>query len=225
MLNLIIETAQERGLVALGTENQIIGQTFLPVGLTNSHTLFKVLDELLRSLNIQKKNLKLMIVGIGPGSYTGVRVAAATAGAFSYALQIPLVTVPTLSTFIPEKEGCFAALLDARVSGFYLQKGFKNQNQITYLCEPKTSSVENLHQELEAVDVLVMPNQEKLRPKIETVCPKTFHWEEKKPSGDQFLKLGMQKYRLGEFSKNLGAELLYLRPTQAEIEKKTKVAE
>lgn len=218
MLTLFIDTAQERGLVAIGDGVNVLGETHLPVGLTNSHSLFFALDALLKSLEINRKDLKLIIAGVGPGSYTGIRVAAATAQALSFGLKLPLVGIPTLSGFIPESNGPFAALIDAKISGVYLQKGMKENGVTAFTSEPKAICLEMLPSELEGITTLISPKLELLRPKIEAFCSFPFNWEEKGLSASCLVEAGLKKFKNGEFSMENRLNLLYLRKTQAELE-------
>ncbi|WAH36669.1 tRNA (adenosine(37)-N6)-threonylcarbamoyltransferase complex dimerization subunit type 1 TsaB [Alicyclobacillus dauci] len=50
----------------------------------------------MRSAGLRMQDLTMIGVGIGPGSYTGVRMAVATGKAMAHALAVPLTTVPTL---------------------------------------------------------------------------------------------------------------------------------
>ena len=51
------------------------------------------------------------LTAVGPGSYTGIRIAATIGKMLSYALSIPLIGVSTLETFIPQNIGDFDAVL------------------------------------------------------------------------------------------------------------------
>jgi tRNA A37 threonylcarbamoyladenosine modification protein TsaB len=56
----------------------------------------------------------LIAVGIGPGSYTGIRVGAALAKTLAYGWNIPLLGFCSLKAFEP-----LPVLIDARMGGFY----------------------------------------------------------------------------------------------------------
>ena len=53
---------------------------------------------LLRASQVKKNELKGIIVSIGPGSFTGLRIGMGTAKAMAYALQIPLYGVMTMDS-------------------------------------------------------------------------------------------------------------------------------
>ena len=63
---------------------------------THSQTLLPMLDEICRMVSLDKKTIDAVAVSAGPGSFTGLRIGAATAKGLGLALGKPLVAVPTL---------------------------------------------------------------------------------------------------------------------------------
>lgn len=63
---------------------------------THSQTLLPMLDELRSMLELDMSTLDAIAIASGPGSFTGLRIGAATAKGLGLALQKPLVEVPTL---------------------------------------------------------------------------------------------------------------------------------
>lgn len=211
MLSLLLDTATERGLVAICKGNLVLNEIQLPFGLQNSKSLFTELNRLLQECNVEKQSLQLIVCGQGPGSYTGMRVASAAAQSLSFALQIPLVGVPTTSGFVSDQEGEFAAIIDAKISGVYLQKGIRKNGEVQFKSEPEIVALENVHDRLQETRILVTPKKELLCQKLagdylwqeSGLCPKTIIHQ-------ALVKLSQ---------KRKGLELLYLRKTQAELEK------
>lgn len=62
----------------------------------HSELLLDSIKEGLDSLNLQVKDFDKIIVGIGPGSYTGLRVSLTVAKTFAWTLNIPLYTIDSL---------------------------------------------------------------------------------------------------------------------------------
>ena len=93
---LIIDTALEEAIVALGKDGKIIGE--LTNKETHSHASFiqVAIDTVLERQQIAMKELDAIVVTLGPGSYTGLRVGLATAKGIAYALQKPLIGLSTL---------------------------------------------------------------------------------------------------------------------------------
>ena len=63
---------------------------------THSQTLLPMLDELKKMIELDLQTLDAIAIASGPGSFTGLRIGAATAKGLGLALQKPLVEVPTL---------------------------------------------------------------------------------------------------------------------------------
>ena len=93
-----IETSSLVSSVALMDESCLIGELTIQAGLTHSEQLVPHIDMLLRTCQVEKSELKGIMVSIGPGSFTGLRIGMGTAKAMAYALQIPLYGVMTMDS-------------------------------------------------------------------------------------------------------------------------------
>jgi tRNA threonylcarbamoyl adenosine modification protein YeaZ len=80
--------------------------------------------------------LTRIVVGVGPGSYTGVRVGMALAAGLHLATGTPLVGVCSLTAYTPEHDGPFSAVVSAGPGGFYVLEGEK-KGQIIEWGEPQ----------------------------------------------------------------------------------------
>lgn len=98
MAVLVMDTATETLAVAVGEPNQLIGSASYRVARGHSTLLQPVIQEVLLHANVPMQSLSSIAVGIGPGSYTGVRIGVSTAKAMALALGIELTTIPTLLT-------------------------------------------------------------------------------------------------------------------------------
>ena len=96
---LIIDTATENLYVRF--YNEVENKTFFSKEMSthNNHSenLLPVIEEGLNINNMKLKDFGKIIVGAGPGSYTGLRVAMVVAKMASYTLNIPLYTISSLS--------------------------------------------------------------------------------------------------------------------------------
>ncbi len=209
MISLLIETSTERGIVALFSDEKLLHLVELPVGYQNSAHLLPTIQEAFEKVQVKPTDLKLIAVGIGPGSYTGIRVGAITAKTLAYALQIPVVGICSLDGFIPEMECKFAAVIDAKIGGVYVQLDHSI---------PAVHPLEQAVDLLKNVDVLVTPYAQHLKQKMSG----PWRWIERYPDPLHLIRLAYSKYHTGDYSNEGHLDLLYLRKTQAEIEKDLK---
>lgn len=63
---------------------------------THSQTLLPMLDEIRQMIDLELHTIDAIAISAGPGSFTGLRIGAATAKGLGLALNLPLVEVPTL---------------------------------------------------------------------------------------------------------------------------------
>jgi tRNA threonylcarbamoyladenosine biosynthesis protein TsaB len=63
-------------------------------------TLHLLVTELLKETSLQLNQLNAIAISAGPGSYTGLRIAAAAAKGYCFALNIPLIAIPTLEAMV-----------------------------------------------------------------------------------------------------------------------------
>ncbi len=93
-------------------------------GMRRGVDLFPALETALRTAGVKPRDLDLVAVGTGPGSYTGMRVGVTAARALAYAAGVPLLGVPSCDAWaaaVPSSPGAtLAVVLDARVRAVYL---------------------------------------------------------------------------------------------------------
>lgn len=223
MVSLLIETSTERGVTAILDKSKILFCSFLPFGYQNSGTLLPEIEKGLKNLKLTLADFHYIAVGVGPGSYTGIRIGATVAKTLAFPHQIPLIGISTLQTFIPDKEGEFAVLIDAKIGGVYFIRGIKRGQEILYLSTPEVISLENIRAKLQGVSLLVTPQCETLRPKIDKLYPGcAWEWQERAPDVAHMGLLAQSKFDTKEYSTEGVIELQYLRKTQAELEKEQK---
>lgn len=82
--------------VAIVEDDVLLAEYTTDYKKTHSQTLLPMLDELRNMIELDLESLDAIAIAAGPGSFTGLRIGAATAKGLGLALQKPLVEVPTL---------------------------------------------------------------------------------------------------------------------------------
>jgi tRNA threonylcarbamoyladenosine biosynthesis protein TsaB len=108
MLILAFDTATDVATSALVSDGEVLGERS-----SRAVTLLEDVDALLRQAGAHTRDLDALAVGIGPGSFTGVRVGLATARGLALALDIPVAGVSTLDALAAGAPGA-VPVVDAR---------------------------------------------------------------------------------------------------------------
>ncbi|HET9949724.1 MAG TPA: tRNA (adenosine(37)-N6)-threonylcarbamoyltransferase complex dimerization subunit type 1 TsaB [Longimicrobiales bacterium] len=118
---LAIDTSGPRGSVAVGGPSRIAAETTLAAAQEHASLLVPAIDEALERAGVTREALAGLVVGEGPGSFTGVRVGAATAKGICHALGLPLWAVSSLAAAALAHPGTGVryALFDARSGRVY----------------------------------------------------------------------------------------------------------
>ena len=95
-LILCIETGTDICSVGLSRDGELVSLRESDEGRDHAKRVGVFVDELLRENDIAPDELDAIAVGMGPGSYTGLRIGVSFAKGMCYALQIPLVAVGSL---------------------------------------------------------------------------------------------------------------------------------
>jgi len=115
MLTLALETSTPRGGVALFRDGDLLFSESFTADRSHSSGLFAVIERALRG----GARPDQIAVGLGPGSYAGVRIAIAAAIGLSVATGAEMVGIPSIVT-LDESE--YLAVGDARRGGYWLAR-------------------------------------------------------------------------------------------------------
>ena len=157
MLTLAIDTATKVCTVALCRQQELLAEYTINMGLTHSEGLLPQLEQLLERCNVDKKEIGLFAVSMGPGSFTGLRIGLATVEAMAYAWQCCLHGVDTLKAlaYNVQLEGMvLSPVLDAQKGNFYQALYEWKQGQLVELAPV---AVVNVQQALERIALQGMP--------------------------------------------------------------------
>lgn len=95
---LAIDTATTQAFIALGApDGTAIAADSWVAGYRHGEDLMSRVDALLSSTDVSVRDLGAIVVGTGPGAFTGLRVGIATAKGLAVGLGVPLVGIPSAS--------------------------------------------------------------------------------------------------------------------------------
>jgi tRNA threonylcarbamoyladenosine biosynthesis protein TsaB len=117
-LILNIETATRNCSVAIAKDGETVAfREIATEGYSHAEKLHVFVDELLKELHLEFKDLSAVAVSKGPGSYTGLRIGVSSAKGFCFATGLPLISVDTLKVLAAQakvSDGLIVPMLDAR---------------------------------------------------------------------------------------------------------------
>lgn len=129
MKALMIDTATQSGSVALFDNDKLIGTIIFNTQLKHLQRLHIAIKELLKFSYTEMKEVRLIGVDIGPGSFTGIRIGVTAARAFAQAGDIYIAGVSSLELLaykIPVEKYIICSIIDGKkgrvYSGFFKRK-------------------------------------------------------------------------------------------------------
>ena len=120
-----LETSGRRGSVALARDGELAAFRRLSAERTHTSELMPTVQELLGEVGVRPADISLYCYSCGPGSFTGLRVAATVGRMLQSALGCSVVAVPTLEVIArnalvhPERPERLVAILDAKRGQVY----------------------------------------------------------------------------------------------------------
>lgn len=118
-----IDTSTDCCLVALGKGGKLLAESSQIAPRAHQKILLSEVDRLLKKNSLKIEDVGLVVVGQGPGSYTGLRVGFATARALAQALKVPIYAFSSFEVlaapFLSQAEKVILAM-DAKRSQIYL---------------------------------------------------------------------------------------------------------
>lgn len=113
-----IETATKNCSVALAKNGEtILCKEMAEQGFSHAEKLHLFIEEIIKDADITFSDLSAVAVSQGPGSYTGLRIGVSAAKGLCYALEIPLISVDTLTVLASQlqiENGIIIPMIDAR---------------------------------------------------------------------------------------------------------------
>ena len=118
MLTLAFDTATSAATAALVRDGRVLGER-----VSRAVRVLEDADDLLRESGLEPAELTRIVVGTGPGSFTGLRLGLATARGLALVLQLPIAGVSTLDALAAGAPGALPVVDGGRREVFTLVDG------------------------------------------------------------------------------------------------------
>ncbi|MGW2043860.1 tRNA (adenosine(37)-N6)-threonylcarbamoyltransferase complex dimerization subunit type 1 TsaB [Streptomyces sp. NPDC001858] len=133
MLLLALDTATPAITVALHDGDGVIASSSQVDARRHGELLLPAVDRLLAGAGLRLDAVTGIVVGVGPGPYTGLRVGLMTADTFGLALGVPVHGLCTLDglAYASDLEGPFVVATDARRKEVYWARYADSRTRLT----------------------------------------------------------------------------------------------
>ncbi len=131
---LAIDTSTDTCSVAVLKDGEVLIETSQKVKAGHSGTILKLIDNVLNDSGIRKKDINLIAAGLGPGSFTGIRIGISTARGLAAAVKCEIRGVSTLDAVaanVPESDIHIMPVLDARKGEIFCALYDKNRLRLS----------------------------------------------------------------------------------------------
>ena len=140
---------------AITDGDKLISEMTVNVGNTHSETLLPVIEQILKLSNTEIDEIELFATSVGPGSFTGVRIGAATVKGLAFGKNLPLCEVSTLEALAENVclfDGIICPVINARRMQVYNAIFECKDGVLTRIVPDRAISIEELDKELATYD-------------------------------------------------------------------------
>lgn len=170
MICLFFDTSSDLLKVSLIKDNKIIFDKELHTKNDHSSYLVPTIDEAFKINNIDFKELDEIIVGNGPGSFTGTRISIAVAKTYAFSFNIPVYMISSLEELIYDNDGYdfYVPIIEEKKENLYFSIFDKDRKRVM---DDTYSSTEYMYKKLEELDgkILLISLSDKEYEKYDTV--------------------------------------------------------
>lgn len=221
---LALDTATAQVGVAIGTDDQVVGEVRLVGGRRHAEHLVPAIGALCRDVGVGLEQMAAIGVGIGPGLFTGLRVGVATATMLARVLSIPVVPVGSLDLVahpLRHSNRRIAAVLDARRSEVFYAFYQPVPGGVQRLTEPAVGPAADVAAEIvgQRDETLIVGDGVITHPVVFAGLDRTEHAgpEFAAPNPGSLAELTVHRVEREEFSRPGEVSPLYLRGADAQI--------
>lgn len=224
-VNLAIDTCFKNWSITISNEEEIITKEFISKNDISSIFVNSV-DEILKQMNIEIRDVDLFSITNGPGLFTGIRIGLSAIKGLNFALRKPVVSLTTLEVigYQANKSGQHVlSLVNARRNEVYASIFDYSKNITKTILEPILLNINDLKEYLSRFEpfVIVSYDLEDYTELLENQYSNLKLIPSDRFLSENLLNLSFLYYRNGLFIKDLDEmNPFYIRKPDAEVKNK-----
>ena len=221
---LALDSSATVASVALCDGDRLLAEYTLNNGNTHSETILPMIEDLLSKFNMTADDVELFAASSGPGSFTGVRIGAATLKGLAFGKNKPCAEISTLEALAENLkicQGLVCPVMNARRSQVYTALFRADGQAITRLMDDSALSIEELDKMLseynepiyfcgDGYDITVSA----LKQTSYIPVPDRLRHQ----SAYSVASVAYRQFSVGNITSDKQFKVTYLRPSQAERE-------
>lgn len=218
MLTLGIETSGHAGTIALADGGRILAERKLSAtGRRHARTLVPEIGELVKDIGRTIQDVEGIAVGLGPGSFTGLRVGVVCAKTLAFALSRPIVGVDTFAAIaqsLPDDIEDAWIVDDALRGDVYCGHYLRSGRDWICVQSPMLASMSRWLQSISEKGILAGPSIDRFRREFAGVVVRSLFVVE--PKAREVAVIGERRLDSGSVDDCWTLEPLYIRRSAAE---------
>ncbi|VAX35608.1 tRNA threonylcarbamoyladenosine biosynthesis protein TsaB [hydrothermal vent metagenome] len=222
---LSIDTSTKNFSLAVGIDGKVIRYRNVILGRLLSSSIIPTMNNILKKVDMNVQDIDGFAVGLGPGSFTGLRVGLATIKGLAFATNKPVIGVSSLDVLAMgvKRDGNICVVCDARrdlvYAALYTKKGMQLQREGDYVL----SDIQSILKKVKVETILIGDGIKVFEKDIRQAKQNQFIIlaEEKlwKPQAKHLLLLTEERFKKRTFDNVDTLVPLYLYPEDCQVRK------
>lgn len=221
-----IDTSTMAASVAVIEDNKLICEYTINTKKTHSQKLMPMIEDMLKKSELSIKEIDLIGICVGPGSFTGLRIGMATAKAIAHINNLPIIGVTSLEMLAANMNLCdkkICSILDAQRDQVYTAKFEYKDSKLVQIEDNDVIEIDKLigdiaskEEEYILIGEAVYKYEEKLKNISNIFIPAGSHNATKASS---LCSVALEKYKNNEDIETCYTiNPMYIRKSQAEVQ-------
>jgi len=224
---LSIDTSSKQLCLAVSNGEKVLASKSIVLGKDLSRLIIPTIDNVLKKAKVSIAMLDALAVGLGPGSFTSLRVGLATIKGLAEVLEIPVVGIPSLAILangIPEDDPHNLVLVDAKRNMFYAGLFERRRGELKVPKKYQLASLEEICKDfkgpltLTGDGIILVKDELKQMKNIQPNFVPEKYWY---PNAKHLSRLAFEQFQQKKFKHVSKIVPLYLYPEDCQVTRKS----